>query len=66
MKRTQLSLTDRQVTKLNKLAEGAGVSFAEMLRRVLDASPEMRRLDEKGPVPPKPKRGRAKDGTNRP
>lgn len=48
MKRTQLSLTDRQVTKLNELAKGVGVSFAEMLRRALDASPMMKPTDPPG------------------
>lgn len=39
----QLSLTDGQVEKLKQMAKEAGVSFAEMVRRVLDASPEMKK-----------------------
>lgn len=42
MKRVQLHLSDKQIEVLKKLAKEAGVSFAEMLRRVLDASPMMK------------------------
>ncbi len=42
MKKTQLYLSEKQVERLNELAEEAGVSFAEMLRRALDASPIMK------------------------
>lgn len=48
MKKTQLYLSEKQVKKLNELAEEAGVSFAEMLRRALDASPMMKPVDPPG------------------
>ncbi len=58
MKRVQLHLSDKQIEILKKLAEEAGVSFAEMLRRALDASPVMKksnRLDglADGAFPPR-------------
>lgn len=41
MKRFQISLPDRQAGKLKQLAEEWGLSFAETVRRVIDASPVM-------------------------
>lgn len=58
MKRVQLALSPRQVEKLKQLAEEWGLSFAETVRRVIDASPVMLRVTDKPPVPPKPMRSK--------
>ncbi len=41
MKRMQLALSSRQVEKLEELKKEWGLSFAETVRRVIDASPAM-------------------------
>lgn len=42
MKKKNVHLTSRQVERIEELAEEYNLSFAEMLRRVIDASPEMK------------------------
>jgi Arc/MetJ-type ribon-helix-helix transcriptional regulator len=37
MKRTNIYLTDRQITGLTKLSERSGLSVAELVRRAVDA-----------------------------
>lgn len=48
MKRVQLYLSEKQAAQLGFLAKEQGVSFAEVVRRMLDASPlrkELKRIE---------------------
>lgn len=63
MKKKNIHLTSRQVEQIEALAKDHNLSFAEMLRRALDASPIMLQAAGKPPVPPKPIRKSGKKET---
>jgi metal-responsive CopG/Arc/MetJ family transcriptional regulator len=52
MKKTLVSLTDRQMETLDSNSKSLGISKSELLRRILDRYLEVgRRMNEKKPVP---------------
>lgn len=59
MKKKNVHLTSRQVERIEELARGHNLGFAEMLRRVLDSSPMMKPVDPPG-LDPRMGMGRSK------